>query len=956
MNSRPDETADDAKQKHSVEALPQSADHLRLVIDTLPVFVWSAGPDGSIAFLNQRGLDYTGFSLEQLRGWNWKDSDMLHPDDIQGLLETWGAIVASGQPGEVQARMRRFDGEYRWFLFRVTPLRDESGRLVAWWGVDLDMHERIQAEDKLRQSETYLAEAQRLSHTGSFGWNVATGTLVWSEETYCILGYDRTIKPTLELVFKRIHPDDIALVRQALDDATHRKSNLDFEHRLLMPDDTIKHVHVLAQPANTAARGLEFTGAIMDITEKKKSEDLLNAAKARFEGILEIAEDAIISVDPTQRILLFNQGAQKVFGYAESEALGQPLDLLLPQRSIHAHRSQFEGFARSAEISRLMAQRRAVFGRRKDGSEFPAEASISKLDLGQEVLFTVILRDITEQKRLENRLRASERNLAEGQRLTKTGSWILDYPTGNTDWSVETCRIFGFPDPPPSPHYSEFRARVHPEDREAVDRGLRESFETGEPRPLEYIFVLPDGRRKNIETISQPVRDEAGTVVRLMGTVMDVTERKQAAEALRASDLLARGQLEALTGTLAVITKESKPEKFLEHVLRVICQQLDATGVSVWENDRQSGCIQQVASLEENTLRLPASEKMQLIPQEGLGANPHPVWSDFFRDGNFCVYCRIDASPLQVLVAKDPNGPWHDNFAVSAPNVPGINVCQRLSILGVKGTLIIPMLVAGKVTGFFSTRFNQMRPFRQEEIELTRAMSHQAMLAIQLIRLSQLSRETAIMAERNRLARDIHDTLAQGFTGIIMQLEAAKGAAAQGNPAEVADRISRAGQLARSSLEEARQSVRALRPRALRDGRLSMALQDLLKRMTEGTGLNADFRAEGDQRRIPPEYEEGLLRIAQESLTNTVKHGNARIFNATLNVSADKIRLQLVDDGHGFDPQAESDGFGLIGMKERVDQMGGQFIIRSKPGVGTEIMVVLTNLTTLTPENENEQT
>ena len=430
-------------------------------------------------------------------------------------------------------------------MFHQNSLRS----LVAWWRVDLDIHDRIRAEDKLRQSETYLAEAKRLSHTGSFGWNVATGTLVWSEETFCILGYDRTIKPTLELVFKRIHPDDIALVRQTLDHATQHKANLDFEHRLLMPDGSVKRVRVLAQPAKTAAGTLQFVGALMDITE---------------------------------------------------------------------------------------------------------------------------------QNRLENRLRESEKNLAEGQRLTKTGSWILDYLTGNTDWSVETCRIFGFPDPPPSPHYSEFRARVRPEDREAVDRGLRESFETGEPRPLEYIFVRPDGVRKNIETISQPVRDETGTVVRLMGTVMDVTERKRTAEALRASDLLARGQLEALRSTLAVITQESKPEKFLEHVLRVIWQQLDANGVSVWENDSKFGCIHQVASFEENTLRLPTPDKMQLIPQEGLGASPHPVRSDFFRDGNFCVYCRIDANPLRVLVAKDPNGPWHDNFAVSAPNLPGTRRTLRI--------------------------------------------------------------------------------------------------------------------------------------------------------------------------------------------------------------------------------------------------------------------------------------
>ena len=954
MNSRPDETADVTERKRSVEGFQQSADHLRLVIDTIPAFVWSAGPDGSIEFLNQRGLEYTGFTMQKLRGWNWKDSNILHPDDFQGLFETWSAIVASGQPGEIQARMRRFDGEYRWFLFRVAPLRDESGRLVAWWGIDLDIHDRIRAEDKLRQSEAYLAEAQRLSRTGSFGWNVATGALVWSEETFCILGYDRTIKPTLELVFKRIHPDDIAFVRQTLDHATHGNANLDFEHRLLMLDGSVKHVRVLAQPAKTQAGALEFVGAVMDITEKKKIEDTLHAAKARFEGILEIAEDAIISVDSNQRILLFNQGAEKVFGYAQAEVIGKSLDLLLPQRFAQAHRSHIEKFAKTPEISRSMAQRSAVFGRRKDGSEFPAEASISKLDLDGEILFTVILRDITEQKRLENRLRQSEQNLAEGQRLTKTGSWILDYHTGNTDWSVETCRIFGFPDPPPSPHYSEFRARVRPEDREAVDRGLRESFETGEPRPLEYIFILPDGVRKNIETISQPVKDETGTVLRLMGTVMDVTERKQAAEALRASDLLARGQLDALKKTLDRLSLESEPEKFLEQVLRVICQQLDAHSISAWEINRNIGCMDLVASYEDNRLRLPTPEEMQVLPQEGFATSPHPVWSDFFRDGNFCVYGRIDSNPVRILVAKDPNGPWHDNFGISAANPLVLKICERLSTLGVAATLCSPMLVGGKVIGFFSIRFNQKRAFRQEEIELTRAISHQAMLAIQLMRLSQQSRQTAVMAERNRMARDIHDTLAQGFTGVIMQLEAAKGATTKGDLVEAESRIERAGELARSSLGEARRSVRALRPHSLRNGKLFMSLDNMLKRMTEGTDLNAEFRAEGDERAIPAEYEDGLMRITQESLTNAVKHADARNFKATLSVSARTIQLQLVDDGRGFDPHTEHEGFGLIGMKERVEQMNGEFIIRAKPGVGTEILVMLKNQSALNPENGND--
>jgi len=134
-----------------------------------------------------------------------------------------------------------------------------------------------------------------------------------------------------------------------------------------------------------------------------------------------------------------------------------------------------------------------------------------------------------------------------------------------------------------------------------------------------------------------------------------------------------------------------------------------------------------------------------------------------------------------------------------------------------------------------------------------------------------------------------------------------------------------------------------------------MALEDLLKRMSDGTELRAEFHVSGDERVMPRDREEGLLRIAQESLTNTIKHAKAANFRATLRFGAEKIQLQLADDGRGFDPQAESEGFGLIGMKERVDQMGGQFILRSKPGQGTEILVILNSPATLKPENANEQ-
>src|SRR5437867_4524131 len=225
------------------------------------------------------------------------------------------------------------------------------------------------------------------------------------------------------------------------------------------------------------------------------------------------------------------------------------------------------------------------------------------------------------------------------------------------------------------------------------------------------------------------------------------------------------------------------------------------------------------------------------------------------------------------------------------------------------------------------------------------------MLAMQLIRLSAESREAAVIAERNRMARDIHDTLAQGFTGVILQLEAVKGAIAQNSLSEATERVERAGDLARVGLGEARRSVLALRPRSLQDTSLCMALDDLLKRMTNGSSLQAEFHLEGVEPVMPTEWEDGLLRIAQESLTNTIKHAKARNFRATLTFGAKEIQFRLVDDGCGFDLHAEHEGFGLVGMKERVVQMGGEFILRSMPAQGTEIQVILNNPTNAKPDN-----
>jgi signal transduction histidine kinase len=197
------------------------------------------------------------------------------------------------------------------------------------------------------------------------------------------------------------------------------------------------------------------------------------------------------------------------------------------------------------------------------------------------------------------------------------------------------------------------------------------------------------------------------------------------------------------------------------------------------------------------------------------------------------------------------------------------------------------------------------------------------------------------MAERNRMARDIHDTLAQGFTGVIVQLEAAEDAKSKGLAKEAEEHLGRLGDLARESLNEARRSVRALRPRALEEKNLREALEDLIRKMTAGTPVRAGFALQGQPRALATEWDENLLRIGQEVLTNTLRHAHATEFKAQLIFDTEAIRLELRDNGRGFDPGARHDGFGLVGMRERVQGMGGRLTIHSGIGEGTSIVIAL---------------
>ena len=204
----------------------------------------------------------------------------LHPDDQEHTRKIWSQCLRTGAATELSFRVRNAEGAYRWFLGRAEPVRAGDGTLLYWVGVNLDIEERKQAEFELRRSKAHLADAQRLSRTGSVGMEVSTKRIFWSEEAARIYGYPPGTEPTPDLILQRSHPDDVGLLKDVLERAAQGGSDFDFEHRLLMPDGSIKHLHDLAHCLRDEAGNEEVVGAIMDITERKVAEEAIRRSEA----------------------------------------------------------------------------------------------------------------------------------------------------------------------------------------------------------------------------------------------------------------------------------------------------------------------------------------------------------------------------------------------------------------------------------------------------------------------------------------------------------------------------------------------------------------------------------------------------------------------------------------------------------------------------------------------------
>jgi len=550
------------------DALRKSEKELRDVIDTIPATVWSMPPDGSDTYVNKHFVEYSGLSAEQTAGSGWQAA--IHPDDLERHAGKWSEAVATGKPHENEVRFRRADGQYRWHLDRGVPLRNEDGNIVKWYGVATDIEDRKRTEEALQQNQFYLAEGERVAHMGSWAFNTA-GFEYWSSELFRIHGLDPNGKPpTVEEYLARVHPEDRAFMNQAITNMLADRRAFDFTKRILRPGGEIRHVRCAGVPVTQGGTFQGFLGTGMDVTDRERlTEELRLGEHYRSEG-QRLAHMGSWALNPSGFFEHCSHELFKIYGLDPQKGAPTLEEYLA---TVHAQDRDFM----ADTIKRMNAERCGCDVKKRiirpDGEQryircvgIPVvEGEVLKGFLGTAM-------DITEQELLTQELERQQAYLTEAQKLTHTGSWVWNLTTDERFWSEETFRIFEVDPVKVKPDWSVIVDRVHPDDRASLEQQKEiESTQTDwAESEADFRIVVPDGKIKHLHYIAHPVMNASGRIIEVLGTTMDVTERKRIEDSLRRSEShLAEAQRLAHTGSWAWRVADRKTVHLSEEFYRI---------------------------------------------------------------------------------------------------------------------------------------------------------------------------------------------------------------------------------------------------------------------------------------------------------------------------------------------------------------------------------------------------
>jgi PAS domain S-box-containing protein len=468
--------------------------------------------------------------------------DLVHGQDRESMANMIQGILAEPAPFDATKRIVRPDGEVRYIRCVGVPLV-ENQSLKKYVGSALDVTEHELLNQELRRREAYLAEAQRLSHTGSFGWQVSSGEIFWSDETFRIFQCDPGTKPTVEFVLSRVHSEDRQLVQQQIERASRNGEGFDFEHRLQLPDGCIKHVRVTAHPSRDSAGNFEFVGAVSDISEQRRAEAVIREQERELRDAIDTIPALVWSALPDGSNTYVNKRFMEYTGSSAEHTAGSGWQALVHPDDLERHAGKW-----MEAVATGKPHESEVRSRRADGQyrwQLDRGAPLRD-EHGNIVKWYGVTTDIEDRKQAEDKIREQEIELRQmldltpqqvavygpnGERLY-ANRVALDYVGLSLEEWRETSGGFLRP--------SSF---IHPDDSERVKACGDRVLTSGSAYEVEVRLRKHDGSYRWFLSRFNPVRDDKGQIMRWYVAGTDIEDRKRAEEKLQQENAALRDEI-----------------------------------------------------------------------------------------------------------------------------------------------------------------------------------------------------------------------------------------------------------------------------------------------------------------------------------------------------------------------------------------------------------------------------
>jgi len=435
---------------NALAEMQKSESKLRQVIDAIPAMAWSAHPDGAGEFFNKHYLDYVGLPAEHVMDWGWTAA--VHPDDLENLSLTWQQMRESETPGEGEVRLRRHDGEYRWFLFRANPVRDESGRVIKWYGMNIDITERKLALESLQANQELLDLAQKSAGAMAFDWYVQQEINYWSPEQEALFGlapgtFDGTYKTWKKMMYKPDWPIVVDAIKHA-----HETGKVTAEYRVVWPDGSLHWLSTNGRMFfDDAGEPVRMVGFTSDVTRRKNVEEELRRSAAFLAQAQQVsrtgsfswrvATDEITWSEQMYRIYELEPGTTITLDVIHTRV--HPEDLTLYEKMVEQARNGSDDFEWQY---RLLMPDQSI--------KYMHAVARATRDQNNELEYIAAVQDITPRRRSQEALDKARSELAHVARVMSLGALTasiaheVNQPLSGIITNASTCVKMLDADPP----------------------------------------------------------------------------------------------------------------------------------------------------------------------------------------------------------------------------------------------------------------------------------------------------------------------------------------------------------------------------------------------------------------------------------------------------------------------------------------------------------------------------